>query len=66
MAGAVVAGVVVAGAVLAGAVVLPAAAPPVVLASAGVAATARNVKQLRDALRVRTRKTTTSFVGLRG
>jgi hypothetical protein len=57
---------VVAGVVAAGAVVLPAAAPPVVVASAGVAAMAKNVKQLRSVLRVRTRKATTSFVGLRG
>ncbi len=56
------AGVVVAGAV----VVLPAAAPPVVAARAGVAETARSVKLPRNVLRVRTRKSTTSFVGLRG
>jgi hypothetical protein len=50
----------------AGAAVLPATAPPVVADRAGVAAMARIVKLLRNVLRVRTRKTTTSFVGLRG
>jgi hypothetical protein len=54
------------GVVVTGAVVLPATAPPVVVASAGGAAMARNVEQLRSVLRVRTRKATTSFVGLRG
>jgi hypothetical protein len=58
-----IAGAVVAAGAVAG---LPAAAPPVVTAIEGVAATARNVKLLRNVLRVRTRKTTTSFVGLRG
>jgi hypothetical protein len=44
-----------------------AATPPVVVAKAGVAATARIVKlQKIVLLRVRTRTTTTSFVGLRG
>ena len=47
-------------------VVLPAAAPPVVVAMAGVAAMAVIVKLPRNVLRVGTRKTTTSFVGLRG
>jgi hypothetical protein len=51
--------------VLAGATA-PTAAPPVVTAKVGVAAMARNVKLTRKVLRVRTRKTTTSFVGLRG
>ena len=61
------AGEALAGAVvLAGALLLPASAPPVVADNAGVATTARNVKLLRKAMRVRTRKTTTSFVGLRG
>jgi hypothetical protein len=57
----------VTGAVAAGAGVgAPAAAPPVVTAIEGAAAANRNVKLPRNVLRVRTRKTTTSFVGLRG
>ena len=57
---------------LAEVLVEPAAAPPaaaaelVVPASAGVAAIARIGKLQKIALRVRTRTTTTSFVGLRG
>jgi hypothetical protein len=44
-----------------------AATPPVFVAKAGVAAVARIVKlQKIVLLRVRTRTTTTSFVGLRG
>ena len=60
------AGEALAGAVVLAGALLPASAPPVVADSAGVAAMARNVKLLRKAMRVRTRKTTTSFVGLRG
>jgi hypothetical protein len=45
----------------------PAEATPVAPAKPDVAETARNVKLHKNALlRVRTRKTTTSFVGLRG
>jgi hypothetical protein len=44
----------------------PTEAPPVVVARAGVAAPARMLKLPRNVLRVGTRKTTTSFVGLRG
>ena len=40
--------------------------PPGELADAAGAAMTRSIKLLRNALRVRTRKTTTSFVGLRG
>jgi hypothetical protein len=57
-------GVVAAGAVVG--VLPPAAAPPVEVARAGVAPLARIVKLPRNVLRVRTRKATTSFVGLRG
>ena len=61
-----VAGVVAPAVVVMAGVVLSAGAPPVVVASAGVAAEARIVKLPRNVLRVLTRKTTTSFVGLRG
>jgi hypothetical protein len=44
----------------------PAAAPPVVAAKAGVAGMATIVRLQKNALRVLTRKTPTSFVGLRG
>jgi len=46
--------------------IVSAGAPPGEVASADGAATARIVMLLRNALRARTRKTTTSFVGLRG
>ena len=41
-------------------------APPTLAARVGGADTARSVKLQKIALRVRARKTTTSFVGLRG
>jgi hypothetical protein len=44
----------------------PAATPPVATASAGDAGMTRNDRLQKNKLRVRTRKTTTSFVGLRG
>jgi hypothetical protein len=44
----------------------PAATPPVLLASAGAALVTTIAKLKKTALRAGTRKTTTSFVGLRG
>jgi len=44
----------------------PAATPPVVPANAGAAPTAKIAMLQKNALRVRARKTGTSFVGLRG
>jgi hypothetical protein len=56
--------VVVVGVVVVG--VAPAAAPPVEAARALGAPTAKKMELQTIALRVDTRKTTTSFVGLRG
>jgi hypothetical protein len=44
----------------------PAATPPVLLASAGAALVTTMAKLKKTTLRAGTRKTTTSFVGLRG
>ena len=44
----------------------PATTPPVATARAGVAGMTRNDRLQKTKLRVRTRKTTTSFFGLRG
>jgi hypothetical protein len=44
----------------------PAGTPPVETAEAGVAAMAKIVRLIETVPRVRTRKATTSFVGLRG